>query len=202
LDRIPAGALGDVSTLSFYPSKNLGCFGDGGAVTTDDDELAEQVRALRFHGSRDKRTFEYVGYNSRLDEIQAAILRVLLPELDGWCDGRRAAAAAYSAAGLGRHVTLPAVPDRAEPAWHLYVVTHPRAEEIIAALDKSGIQARGYYRTPPHRQPAMSRFALRELSLPATDQLARSNLAIPMAPVLQPQQAGEVVEALAAFSPP
>jgi len=84
-----AGALGDAATISFYPSKNLGCFGDGGAIATDDDELAELARALRFHGSRDKRMFDYVGYNSRLDELQAAILRVLLPELDGWCDGRR-----------------------------------------------------------------------------------------------------------------
>jgi len=88
-----AGALGDAATFSFYPSKNLGCLGDGGAIATDDGEIAELARALRFHGSRDKRTFQYVGYNSRLDEMQAAILRVLLPHLDGWCEGRRAAAA-------------------------------------------------------------------------------------------------------------
>ena len=92
-----AGALGDAATFSFYPSKNLGAFGDGGAIATDDDEVAELARALRFHGSRDKQTFDYVGYNSRLDEVQAAILRVLLPELDGWCARRRAAAAGVRA---------------------------------------------------------------------------------------------------------
>ena len=92
LDGRRAGALGDIATFSFYPSKNLGAFGDGGAITTDDDRLAELARALRFHGSRDKQTFEYVGFNSRLDELQAAVLRILLPELDGWSDRRRAAA--------------------------------------------------------------------------------------------------------------
>ena len=129
-----AGALGDAATFSFYPSKNLGAFGDGGAIATDDDDVADLARALRFHGSRDKQTFDYVGYNSRLDEIQAAILRVLLPELDGWCDGRRAAAGAYEEAGLGEYVDVPTVPDGAVPAWHLYVVTHPRADELLRAL--------------------------------------------------------------------
>ena len=95
------GALGTAATFSFFPSKNLGCFGDGGAVTTDDPDLADRVRMLRFHGSHDKETFELVGHNSRLDELQAAVLRVLLPHLDEWCDGRRAGARAYAQAGLG-----------------------------------------------------------------------------------------------------
>ena len=115
LDGAQAGALGDVATFSFFPSKNLGCFGDGGAIATDSDEVAELARALRFHGSRDKQHFQYVGYNSRLDELQAAILRVLLPSLDGWCDGRRAAAEAYAAAGLGAHVGLPQRRGRRRP---------------------------------------------------------------------------------------
>jgi dTDP-4-amino-4,6-dideoxygalactose transaminase len=114
-----AGALADAATFSFYPSKNLGAFGDGGAIATDNDEIAQLARALRFHGSRDKQSFEYVGYNSRLDEIQAAILRILLRELDGWCDGRRAAAQAYADAGIGDYVQAPFVPDGADPAWHL-----------------------------------------------------------------------------------
>jgi dTDP-3-amino-3,4,6-trideoxy-alpha-D-glucose transaminase len=101
------GALGRAATFSFFPSKNLGAFGDGGAITTDDDELAERVRTLRFHGSADKVTYEHVGYNSRLDELQAAILRVLLPHVDRWADGRRAAASHYATAGLGELVTLP-----------------------------------------------------------------------------------------------
>ena len=94
-----AGSLSELATFSFYPSKNLGALGDGGAIATNDDQIAELARALRFHGSHDKQNFDYVGYNSRLDEMQAAILRVLLPELDSWCDGRRAAARAYAEAG-------------------------------------------------------------------------------------------------------
>jgi dTDP-4-amino-4,6-dideoxygalactose transaminase len=192
-----AGALGDAATLSFYPSKNLGCFGDGGAIATDDDELATLARALRFHGSRDKQTFEYVGYNSRLDEIQAAILRELLPHLDEWCDGRRRAAAAYRAAGLGEYVELPVVPDGATPAWHLYVVTHARADEVLASLGERGIQARGYYRRPLHLQPAMAPY-VRDLGpLPVTDELAARNIALPISPVLAEEQAREVVAAIA-----
>jgi dTDP-4-amino-4,6-dideoxygalactose transaminase len=192
-----AGALGDAATFSFYPSKNLGCFGDGGAIATDDDELAEYARALRFHGSRDKRTFEYVGYNSRLDELQAAILRILLAELDGWSEGRRAAARAYASSELAQYVTLPSIPDGADPAWHLYVVTHPQADELIAELNEHGIAARGYYRTPLHRQPAMAPYAPAELALPATDELARTNLALPMSPVLGAARAREVATAVA-----
>jgi len=192
-----AGSLGDAATFSFYPSKNLGCFGDGGAIATDDDAVAELARALRFHGSRDKRTFDYVGYNSRLDELQAAILRVLLPELDRWCDGRRAAARAYTDAGLGAHVTLPVVPAGAVPAWHLYVVAHERADALIASLSAVGVQARPYYRVPLHRQPAMAPYADDRCSLPATDELARTILALPMGATLGSEQASEVVAAVA-----
>jgi dTDP-4-amino-4,6-dideoxygalactose transaminase len=191
-----AGALGDVATFSFFPSKNLGCFGDGGAIATDDERVADVARSLRFHGSRDKQSFEQVGYNSRLDELQAAILRVLLPALDGWCDGRRAAAAVYAAAGLGDHVGLPGEPPEAQPAWHLYVVTHERADDLAAALSERGIQSRGYYRTPLHRQPAMARYA-DGAQLPATDELAARNLALPMSPVLSAAEAQEVVAAVA-----
>jgi dTDP-4-amino-4,6-dideoxygalactose transaminase len=198
LDGRQAGALGDVATFSFYPSKNLGAFGDGGAICTDDDAVAQRVRALRFHGSRDKQMFEMVGYNSRLDEIQAAVLRALLPELDGWCDARRAVARAYADAGLSQYVTPPAVPGGADPAWHLYVVTHPRADELLASLRERGVESRGYYRTPLHRQPALAPYAAAPGSLPATDELARTNLALPMSPALSADQASEVVAALAA----
>ena len=109
-----AGSLGTAATFSFFPSKNLGCFGDGGAIATDDERIAETARMLRFHGSKDKTTFEKVGYNSRLDELQAGILRVLLPHLDAWTEGRRAAARAYEQAGLGELVALPAVAPAAE----------------------------------------------------------------------------------------
>ena len=191
------GSLGDVATFSFYPSKNLGAFGDGGAITTDQDAVANLARALRFHGSRDKRTFEYVGYNSRLDEVQAAILRVLLPHLDSWAEARRAAARAYATAGIEQHVSPPLTPPGGEPARHLYVATHPRADEAIGGLAEQGITSRGYYRVPLHRQAAMAPYAPSAGRLPATDELARTNLALPMSPALGPDQAVQVVAALA-----
>src|SRR5688500_18769174 len=141
-----AGALGDAATFSFYPSKNLPCLGDGGAITTDDDELAERMRILRFHGSKDKRTFTDVGYNSRLDELQAAVLRVLLPQLDGWTERRAEVAASYERLGLGDHVTLPRTAATDRHAYHLYVVRSERELPL----------GRGYYRTPVHRQPAIA----------------------------------------------
>jgi dTDP-4-amino-4,6-dideoxygalactose transaminase len=191
------GALGLASTFSFYPSKNLGCLGDGGAIATDSDEVAELARALRFHGSRDKRSFQYVGYNSRLDELQAAALRVLLAHLDDWCQGRRRAAQSYVQAGLGEHVTLPQIPAGAQPAWHLYMVTRAQADQLVTRLTEQGIGARGYYRVPVHRQPAMAAYAP-ATRLPATDELAATNLALPMSPVLSDEQAREVVGAVAA----
>ena len=126
LDGRRAGSLSELATLSFYPSKNLGALGDGGAIATDDDQIAELARALRVHGSYDKQNFDYVGYNSRLDELQAAILRVLLPELDGWCEGRRAAARAYMRAGLDRYVDPP-VDTRRRPAGVALVRRDPRS---------------------------------------------------------------------------
>ncbi|HWE58959.1 MAG TPA: DegT/DnrJ/EryC1/StrS family aminotransferase [Solirubrobacteraceae bacterium] len=201
LDGVKAGALGDIATFSFYPSKNLGAFGDGGAITTDDAELAERARALRFHGSRDKQTFDYVGYNSRLDEIQAAVLRVLLPQIDVWCDGRRAGAQHYIDSGLGDHLELGGAPLGATPAWHLYVVTHPDADAKLALLNAAEIQARAYYRVPLHRQPAMAPYVTRQngaLELPVTEELARTGLALPISPVFTRAQADEVVAALAA----
>jgi dTDP-4-amino-4,6-dideoxygalactose transaminase len=190
-----AGSFGTAATLSFFPSKNLGGFGDGGAVLTDDDGLADRVRTLRFHGSRDKVTYEEVGCNSRLDELQAALLRVLLPELDGWADGRRAAARHYLEAGLGELVKPPTPVEGAEPAWHLYVIRHPLVDRLGPALDRVGIGQRAYYRTPVHRQPAMREFAPAH-DLPGTEQAAREHLAIPMNPHLDRINAIEVVSAI------
>jgi dTDP-4-amino-4,6-dideoxygalactose transaminase len=192
-----AGALGDIATISFYPSKNLGAFGDGGAVATDDDAMAGAARALRFHGSRDKVSFERVGYNSRLDELQAAVLRVLLPELDGWCQARRQLAQAYEEAGLGEYVGLPELPEGAVPAWHLYVVTHPQAPALLEALGRRDISARGYYRTPLHRQQAMAPFVPTGLELPFTEELAATNLALPMNAAVTLDDARAVVSAVA-----
>jgi dTDP-4-amino-4,6-dideoxygalactose transaminase len=195
------GALGTIATFSFFPSKNLGAFGDGGAITTGDDELADRVRMLRFHGSRDKQTFELVGHNSRLDELQEAILRVQLPHLDAWCDGRRAAARHYEQAGLGELVALPETAPGSQPAWHLYVVRHDRPDDLQRALADAEIGARAYYRVPAHLQPAMREWGGPGLELPGTEEAARTNLAIPMSPVLTAAQAAEVVAAAGALAP-
>jgi dTDP-3-amino-3,4,6-trideoxy-alpha-D-glucose transaminase len=188
------GALGTLATFSFFPSKNLGCFGDGGAVTTSDDELADRVRMLRFHGSRDKVTYEHVGYNSRLDALQAAILRVQLPHLDAWADGRRRAGAHYEDAGLGEIVSLPISVAGCAPAWHLYVVRSERPDALAAGLAEAGIGHKAYYRVPVHRQPSMREYG-RGVELPVTDEVARTHLAIPMSPSLDRRQADEVVGA-------
>jgi dTDP-3-amino-3,4,6-trideoxy-alpha-D-glucose transaminase len=198
LRGVRAGALGDAATFSFFPSKNLPCLGDGGAVVTDDDDVARAARRLRFHGSDDKKTFVDVGYNSRLDELQAAALRVLLPELDGWNAARREAADSYERHGLGDHVSLPARVDGVEHVHHLYVVRSERADELAAALAERGIAARGYYRTPIHRQPATAGYAAAGLELPGTDEVARTHLALPMGPELTEDQVRETVAAVAA----
>ncbi len=197
LDGRKAGSLGDAATFSFFPSKNLPCLGDGGAIVTDSDEVAAHARKLRFHGSRDKATFEEVGYNSRLDELQAAALRVLLPQLDGWTAARRATAAEYARRGLGEHVSPLRAGDGA--AYHLYVARHPQADELAASLGEQGVSARGYYRTPVHLQPAMARFGA-HADLPATEELAATNLALPMGTELDSEAVGEVVDACASGS--
>jgi dTDP-3-amino-3,4,6-trideoxy-alpha-D-glucose transaminase len=192
LAGVRAGALGDVATFSFFPSKNLPCMGDGGAVVTSSDDVAERARLLRFHGSHDKRTHTDVGYNSRLDAIQATTLRVLLPELDGWNERRRAAADAYAAAGLDELVRLPAPTPGAEHVYHLYTVRTDDPDELVARLASEDVQARAHYRTPTHRQPAMKRFAAGDL--PVTDQLAATNVALPMGPELTTEQVTAVVD--------
>jgi dTDP-3-amino-3,4,6-trideoxy-alpha-D-glucose transaminase len=189
------GALGTAATFSFFPSKNLGCFGDGGAITTSDAELAERVRVLRFHGSHDKVSYQQIGYNSRLDELQAAILGVQLPHLDAWARGRRAAADHYARAGLGELVQAPVATAGSEPAWHLYVIAHDEPERIEAALSAAGIGNKPYYRTPVHLQESMRAWGA-TAELPATEHAARTHLAIPMSPVLSSEQAAEVAATL------
>jgi dTDP-4-amino-4,6-dideoxygalactose transaminase len=190
-----AGSLGDAATFSFFPSKNLPCLGDGGAIATDDDGVAMRARRLRFHGSDDKQTFVDVGYNSRLDELQAAALRVLLPELDSWTAARRRTAAAYEENGLGDVMTLPRPVDGADPVYHLYVARHERADELVAALAAEGIGARGYYRVPVHLQPGMAEHAGDGLDLPGTAEAARANVALPMGSDLPADDVERVVEA-------
>jgi dTDP-4-amino-4,6-dideoxygalactose transaminase len=195
LDGVRAGSLGDAATFSFFPSKNLPCLGDGGAVTTSDPDVAARVRRLRFHGSEDKQSFVDVGYNSRLDELQAAALRVFLPELDGWNGARRAAARAYEERGLDDLVALPRAVDGADPVYHLYVIRSPRADELGEALEARGIGARSYYRVPVHLQKAMERWGGPGLDLPGTEAASRENLAIPMGIDLGEAAVAQVVAA-------
>jgi dTDP-3-amino-3,4,6-trideoxy-alpha-D-glucose transaminase len=190
------GALGSLATFSFYPSKNLGAFGDGGAITTGDAALAERVRSLRFHGSRDKVSYQEIGYNSRLDELQAAILRVLLPHLDTWADHRRAAASWYAEA-LEGVVGVPRATAGARPAWHLFVIRHPQPDALSAALAARGVESRGYYRRPIDAQPAIAAGGWgRTVPLPGTDLAAAEHLAIPISAAITRDQVDEVSAAI------
>jgi dTDP-4-amino-4,6-dideoxygalactose transaminase len=188
------GALGTIATFSFYPSKNLGAFGDGGAITCRDADLADRVRTLRYHGSKDKKEYVDIGYNSRLDEIQAAILRVQLPHLDAWAAARVAAGDRYAEA-LEGVVTLPKATEGSRPAWHLYVIRHEDPDALHAALTAQGIGARPYYRTPVHAQPPMAPWAPTH-ALPGTAEAARTHLAIPMSAAIDAEQVDTVTEAI------
>ena len=169
---------GACSTFSFFPTKNLFALGDGGLVTCLEDEVAERVRLLRFHGSRDKTTFELVGTNSRLDAVQAAMLRVFLPRLTGWNAARREAAARYADLGLGEAVELPV--DDPGHVYHMYVVRSVRRGEITSALAEAGIASASYYVTPLHLQPALAFLGYERGALPETERMAAENLALPM----------------------
>ncbi len=183
---------GICSTFSFFPTKNLFALGDGGLVASLDDDVAERVRMLRFHGSRDKVTFELIGTNSRLDAIQAAALRVFLPCLTGWNAARREAAARYADLGLGDLVDLP----RDDPGhvYHMYVVRSRQRPEIAAALTAAGIASASYYAIPLHLQPALAHLGWKRGSLPETEQAAVENLALPMWGGIGPEEQERVVE--------
>jgi dTDP-4-amino-4,6-dideoxygalactose transaminase len=185
---------GAASTFSFFPTKNLFAFGDGGLVTTDDDELAERVRLLRFHGSKDKKQFELVGYNSRLDELQAAVLRTFLSRIEEWNRLRREAAARYAELGLGDACELPA--DEPGHVYHMYVVRSPERDRIAESLRAAGIGCAAYYETPLHRQPALAYLGDPGADLPETERAARENLALPLWAGIEPDVQERVVEAV------
>jgi dTDP-4-amino-4,6-dideoxygalactose transaminase len=187
---------GVCSTFSFFPTKNLFALGDGGLVTAQDEAIAERVRLLRFHGSRDKKTFELVGTNSRLDAIQAAALRVFLPHLTGWNAARREAAARYAELGLGDLVELPQ--DAPGHVYHMFVVRTSRREELSEALAAAGIASAAYYVTPLHLQPALAYLGWQPGSLPETERAATENLALPMWGAIGPDEQERVVETMRA----
>jgi dTDP-4-amino-4,6-dideoxygalactose transaminase len=169
---------GALSTISFFPTKNLFALGDAGLVASRDGELADRIRLLRFHGSRDKQRFELAGYNSRLDEVQAAMLRVFLPRVEEWNRLRREAAARYDELGLGEACDLPA--DEPGHVYHMYVVRSAERDRIAEALADAEIASAAYYRTPLHLQPALAELGHREGDFPVTERASRENLALPL----------------------
>ncbi len=188
----PGIATSVASTFSFYPTKNLFALGDGGLVALNDDELAERVRMLAFHGSRDKADFQLVGYNSRLDELQAAFLRLFLEHLDEWTRGRREAAARYAELGLGELVELPF--DEDGHVYHLFVCRSSERDAIRAALREAEIASASYYATPLHLQPALRGLGWEPGSLPETERAAAENFSVPLWPGIEPATQERVVE--------
>ncbi len=178
------GGLGDVAGFSFYPGKNLGALGDGGAVVTNDAGLAEKIRILRNYGSKVKYQNEVKGFNSRLDELQAALLRVKLRHLDKWNARRQQAAGVYLAQLADAGLTLPFVPDWTEPVWHLFVVRHPQRGALQQRLQKAGIGTMIHYPVPPHLQPAYVELGFGTGAFPITEAIHREVLSLPMGPHL------------------
>jgi dTDP-4-amino-4,6-dideoxygalactose transaminase len=196
-----AGGLGDAAGFSFYPGKNLGALGDGGAVVTNDDELAAQIRLLRNYGSRVKYYNEVKGCNARLDELQAAFLRVKLTRLDKWNRRRQTAADRYlQAFAQIPHLMLPEVPTQAEPVWHLFVVRHPRRDELKRQLTQAGIETIIHYPIPPHLSRAYTDSGAKPGVYPLTEQLASTVLSLPMGPHLQPDMQDRVIGAVHRFA--
>jgi dTDP-3-amino-3,4,6-trideoxy-alpha-D-glucose transaminase len=198
LDGATTGALGDAAAFSFYPGKNLGALGDGGIVVTDDGELADRVRLLRNYGSRVKYEHELVGFNSRLDELQAATLRAKLRCLRDWNARRAAAAARYIEALAGLDgLTLPPPADGADHVWHLFVVRHAERERFQAQLAQRGVQTISHYPIAVHRTEAYAR-SHGDAVLPNTERLAAEVLSLPMGPHLSHAQQDEVIAAVTA----
>jgi dTDP-4-amino-4,6-dideoxygalactose transaminase len=187
---------GIASTFSFYPTKNLFGIGDGGLIAVRDEALAERIRMLRFHGSKAKRAFEYVGYNSRLDEIQAAALRIFLRELDGWTAARREAAARYAELGLGALCEIP--DDEPGHVYHLFVCRSPERDRIRAALTEAQIGNAEYYLPPLHLQPALRYLGYETGSLPETELAAQENFSVPLWAGITVEQQERVVDVVRA----
>jgi dTDP-4-amino-4,6-dideoxygalactose transaminase len=195
------GSLGLAGAHSFYPGKNLGAVGDGGAVTTDDDALAEKVRLLRNYGSQKKYYNEVKGYNSRLDELQAAFLRVKLPHLDAW-NARRSHLAARYASGLADVPDL-VLPQSAEPnahVWHLYVVQHPRRDELQKYLTQRGIGTLIHYPIPPHLSEAYADRGFSRGTFPLAEKFAETVLSLPIGPHCSEAEVAEVIATIRDFA--
>ena len=194
------GAHADAVSWSFYPGKNLGALGDGGAVTTNDPELADRLRVLRNYGSRVKYVNEVQGWNSRLDPIQAAVLRVKLKHLDAW-NARRAATARQYLVGLeDANLLLPAVPAWAEPVWHLFVVRHPQRETLQAKLAEAAIGSLIHYPIPPHKQAAYAEAGFGQAAFPLASRMADEVLSLPIGPHQSDAQSQAVIDAVRGYA--
>lgn len=191
-----AGALGDASGFSFYPGKNLGAFGDGGAVTTNDAKLADRLRVLRNYGSRVKYHNEVQGVNSRLDPLQAAFLRVKLQYLDEWNSRRGEIAQAYLNQLQNVSLILPTVPDWADPVWHLFVVRSEDRQNLQDHMQTSGVATMSHYPIPPHCQPAYTELGLTRGDLPIAEALHNEVLSLPIGPHLTVEQLNMVTAAV------
>jgi dTDP-4-amino-4,6-dideoxygalactose transaminase len=175
------GNLGNAAGFSFYPGKNLGALGDGGAVVTNDDKIAEKVKILRNYGSKVKYHNEMKGYNSRLDELQAALLRIKLTRLDEWNERRRKVAAQYMQELTGQlKLTLPHTPELVEPVWHLFVVRHPQRDDLQKGLTEAGVGTMIHYPIPPHMQPAYTDLGWNEGDFPLSERMAKEVLSLPI----------------------
>jgi dTDP-4-amino-4,6-dideoxygalactose transaminase len=187
------GTLGDAAGFSFYPGKNLGAIGDGGAVTTNDAELAKKIRVLGNYGSQVKYHNEVKGYNSRLDELQAAFLRAKLQTLDAWNDRRKVIAAEYLSQFEGVNLVLPYVPEWADPVWHLFVVRTQTREALQANLLQQGVNTMIHYPIPPHLQPAYAELNYKQGNFPIAELIHREVLSLPIGPHMTLEQINRVI---------
>ena len=194
------GTLGDAAGFSFYPGKNLGAFGDAGAIVTDDEDLAKKIRVLRNYGSKKKYVNEVKGFNSRLDPLQAAFLRVKLPYLERWNHYRKTIARIYlEQLSQNLDLNLPTVPEWADPVWHLFVIRHPHRDELREHLAHCGIDTLIHYPIPPHLSGAYSDLGYHRGDYPLAENLADTVLSVPIGPHLKDEAVEEVIQALISF---
>jgi dTDP-4-amino-4,6-dideoxygalactose transaminase len=193
------GSIGDIGCLSFFPTKNLGAFGDGGMVVTNDSALAERMRMLRTHGWKKKYYSEEVGYNSRLDALQAAILQAKLPHVDAWNEKRREIAQRYSEKLAPLGVSVPVECDWGRHVYHLYIIRSEQRAELQAFLKERGIASEVYYPLPPHLSTPCRKFGYKEGDLPHAERASCETLALPLYPELTIEQQDQVISAVAEF---
>lgn len=197
--ELPVGSWSDAACFSFYPGKNLGAYGDAGAVVTRRAEIAEQIRSLRNHGRRSKYLHDQIGFGHRIDTLQAAILRAKLPHLAAWTLARQRLAARYNQLLADSPLTLPFVAAEADPVWHLYVIRTPLRDALLQELERKGIGAGVHYPVPLHLQPAYAHLGYQRGALPVTEEVAATCLSLPLYPEMSEAQQDQVVAAVREF---